>query len=99
MAVLDYRNLMNEDGDIGVLDFVVKVQYPMFTTTSEPAYLVYNEERSFELQVPIGAMAELDTAMLGHLKRYFGASFVPDEEAGATLLAINPFQPVEDVDW
>ena len=75
---------------------VVKVQSPLYTS-GEAHYLVYNEEKTLASQVCVGILPPLDEAMKGYVKRFFGASVVKGESGW--ILAINPYEPVDDPGW
>ena len=96
---MDISSLMNDDGDVGILDFVVKVVMPMFSVDTDVMYSVVDEARSFEYKIRIGELPELDEAMIGCKSKYFGAAFLPDPESDGQLLALNPRLPLEDQGW
>lgn len=81
-------------------DTVVKVQTPIMGDLSN--YLIYDRERSFTMHIEVGSSHELDAAMNGHLKRYFGACFVPDPQPDApdaVKVHIDPSCVLPGLDW
>ena len=48
---------------------IVKIQLPLMTTMDHPMALIYNNDRSFQEQIPV--TQELKDAMDGDVKAYF----------------------------
>lgn len=69
---------------------ILKIQVP-YACTGEPMALVYNEDRSFECQLPVDQVAD---AMEGDLKRYFDCDII-DAANGVFQILLH----VEDQPW
>ena len=52
---------------------IVKVQSPLGSSDPDPKYLVYDEDRTFQLYVSFGDHPDLDEAMRDCTKRFFMA--------------------------
>jgi hypothetical protein len=69
---------------------IVKVQLPLSSNEQTPMALVYNESRTYMVQIIVN-QALLDK-MDGHVKRYFLAGIPPDKK-------IYLVEPAEDQTW
>jgi hypothetical protein len=58
---------------------IVKLQLPLVTTEPVPLALIYNEDRSYQVQVPV--TAEIKRKMKGDVKAFFELHIGPGYEA------------------
>ena len=72
---------------------VVKIQTPL-AGNAEPAYLVYNKDRSVEFTISLQASRSINEAMSGSPKRFFEASI-----NSKGVIHIHTEREVEDPGW
>lgn len=73
--------------------FVVKVQRSQFDSEGAQSYLLYSEDRSWELVWPVGESPVLDEAMGTAPKRYFWARM--DDNSRLEILSKLPCDQVQ----
>jgi len=76
---------------------IVKVQIPLASSEPEPMALVYNEDRSVEMRIPIDI--GLEVWMEGRAKAFFEAEIEEIADGDRTIRTVEFLDDVEDPGW